>query len=170
LAGRKWLKNFLRRNPQISVITPEGLPLSRARGFTPESVFPLFFNVRTCKGHHSTQSCKTSQLRRNRHPYCTAQTHENISIERQASDNFSSIRRTGVPCDSRHLYESNWTLHSTVTCKNKKKYERRSDEWLTDWTNPRVPSPLGGYRARFFPSGFFISSNIQRRQKKILLS
>jgi len=36
-AGRKWLKNFLRRHPQISVRTPEGLPLSKARGFTPES-------------------------------------------------------------------------------------------------------------------------------------
>jgi len=37
-AGRKWLKNFLRRHPQISVRTPEGLSLSRARGFTSESV------------------------------------------------------------------------------------------------------------------------------------
>jgi len=32
-AGRKWLKNFLRRHPQISVKNPEGLSLSRARGF-----------------------------------------------------------------------------------------------------------------------------------------
>jgi hypothetical protein len=31
--GRKWLKNFLRRHPQISVRTPEGPSLSRARGF-----------------------------------------------------------------------------------------------------------------------------------------
>ena len=37
-AGRKWLKNFLHRYPQISVRTPEGLSLSRARGLTPESV------------------------------------------------------------------------------------------------------------------------------------
>jgi hypothetical protein len=37
-AGRKWLKIFLRRHPQISVRTPEGLSLSRARGFNPESV------------------------------------------------------------------------------------------------------------------------------------
>jgi hypothetical protein len=41
-AGRKWLKNFLRRHPQISVRTPEGLSLSRARGFTPESVAQFF--------------------------------------------------------------------------------------------------------------------------------
>ena len=37
-AGRKRLKNFLHRHPQISVRTPEGLSLSRARGFTLESV------------------------------------------------------------------------------------------------------------------------------------
>jgi hypothetical protein len=42
-AGRKWLKNFLRRHPQISVRTPEGLSLSRAWDFTPESVVQLFF-------------------------------------------------------------------------------------------------------------------------------
>jgi len=41
-AGRKWLKNFLRRHPQISVRTPEGLSLSRARGFTPEPVAQFF--------------------------------------------------------------------------------------------------------------------------------
>ena len=35
-AGRKWLKKFLRRHPQISVRTPEGLSFSRARGFTPK--------------------------------------------------------------------------------------------------------------------------------------
>jgi len=42
-AGRKWLKNFLRRHPQISFRIPEGLSLSRARGFTPESVALIFF-------------------------------------------------------------------------------------------------------------------------------
>jgi len=41
-AGRKWLKNFLRRHPQISVRTPEGLSLSRARDFTPESIAQFF--------------------------------------------------------------------------------------------------------------------------------
>ena len=40
--GRKWLKNFLRRHPQISDRNPEGLSLSRARGFTPESVAQFF--------------------------------------------------------------------------------------------------------------------------------
>jgi len=41
-AGRKWLKNFLRHHPQISVTNPEVLSLSRARGFTPESVAQSF--------------------------------------------------------------------------------------------------------------------------------
>jgi len=91
------------------------------------------------------------QLRRNRYHYCTAQTHENISIERQASYNFSSIRRTGIPCDSRHMYESNWTLYSSITCISKKKYERRTDEWLTTWINPRVPSLGMDTEWDFFP-------------------
>jgi len=34
--GRKWFKNFLHRLQEISVTIPEGLSLSRARGFTPE--------------------------------------------------------------------------------------------------------------------------------------
>ena len=33
----------------------------------------------------------------------------------------SSIRRSGISCDSRHIYESNWTLHLSVTCISKKK-------------------------------------------------
>jgi hypothetical protein len=37
-AGRKRFKNVLHRHPEISVRTPEGLSLSRARGFTHESV------------------------------------------------------------------------------------------------------------------------------------
>jgi hypothetical protein len=39
--GRKRFKNFL-CHPEISVRTPEGLSLSRVRGFTPESVPQLF--------------------------------------------------------------------------------------------------------------------------------
>jgi hypothetical protein len=73
------------------------------------------------------------------HHYCTAQTHENIRIEREASDIFCSIRRSGISCDSRHLSESNWPLHSSVTCISKKIYETRTDEWHTTWINPRVP-------------------------------
>jgi len=49
-AGRKRLKFFPLLHPQISVRTPEGLSLSRARCFTPESV-AQFLNLRTCNGH-----------------------------------------------------------------------------------------------------------------------
>ena len=40
--GRKWLKNFLRRHQEISVKSPEGLSLSKARCFNPESVAQYF--------------------------------------------------------------------------------------------------------------------------------
>jgi hypothetical protein len=79
-------------------------------------------------------------LRRNRHHYFTAQTHDNIRIERQASDIFCSIHITRISCDSRRLYKSGWTLHSSVTGISKKIHETRSDEWHTAWINPRVPS------------------------------
>ena len=60
----------------------------------------------------------------------------------QASDIFCSIRRTRISCDSSQLYESYWTLHSSVICISKKICETRSDEWHTAWINPRV-SALG---------------------------
>jgi hypothetical protein len=41
-AGRKWLGNCLRCHPQISVRTPKGLSLSRARGFTAKSLVQIF--------------------------------------------------------------------------------------------------------------------------------
>ena len=63
-----------------------------------------------------------------------------IRVKRQASDIFFSIRRSGISCDSRQLYESNWTLHSSITCISKKIYWTRTDEWHTAWINPRVPS------------------------------
>ena len=121
------------------------------RSFSPESVARFFLNLRTHTRHHSTQSCKTLQLRRNRHHYCTEQTNENIRNERQASDIFSSIRRSGISCDSHHLYEFNWTLHSSVTCISKKKYETRTNEWHTAWINPRVPSLGMNTERHFFP-------------------
>jgi hypothetical protein len=75
-AGRKWLKNFLYRHPEISVRTPEGLSLSWAQFF--KSMNPQW-----------TSFNKTLQLQQNWHHYCTAQTYENTGIERQAADMLS---------------------------------------------------------------------------------
>jgi hypothetical protein len=61
-----------------------------------------------------------------------------IRIDRQTSDMLCSIRRRGISCDSRQIYESNWTLHSSVTSISKKIYETRIDAWHTTWINPRV--------------------------------
>ncbi|KAI4455516.1 hypothetical protein MML48_9g00004454 [Holotrichia oblita] len=41
-AGQKWLKNFLRRHPRLSIRTPRGLSLARATAFTPEAVKKFF--------------------------------------------------------------------------------------------------------------------------------
>jgi len=52
---------------------------------------------------------------------------------------------------SHQLYESNCTLHSSVTRISKKKYETRSDEWHTAWINPHVPSLRVDTERDFFP-------------------
>lgn len=41
-AGKTWLRNFLRRNPELSVRTPQGLSFARANNFTPEAVSQFF--------------------------------------------------------------------------------------------------------------------------------
>ena len=65
--------------------------------------------------------------------------HKHMKIL-ELKDMFRSIRRTGISCDSRQLFESNWTLHSSVSCISKKIYETRTDEWHTARINPHVPS------------------------------
>jgi hypothetical protein len=42
-AGKKWMRNFLKRNSQLAVRTPQGLSFARAKSFTPEAVsrFPI---------------------------------------------------------------------------------------------------------------------------------
>ena len=67
------------------------------------------------------------------------------------SDIFSSIRITGITCDRCHLYESNWTLYSSVTCIAKKIYETRTDELHTAWINPCMPSLRADTERDFCP-------------------
>jgi len=148
-AGKKWLRKFISRHPQISVRTAEWLTLSRASGLTPESVAQLFINLRTRNGYHSTYSCKTLQLWQSRHHYFTAQTHENIKTEskRQISSLQSAERGslvTAVNCMGptgpfippllyfrEKLWNKNWWI------------AHRLDQ------STRV-IPRGGHRARFF--------------------
>lgn len=47
-AGRKWLKNFFHRNPQISIRQPQGLSMARAKGFNPEDVSKFFDFYEPC--------------------------------------------------------------------------------------------------------------------------
>lgn len=44
LAGKKWLKGFLNRNPQLSMRSPQGISAARVKAFTPENV-QIFFDI-----------------------------------------------------------------------------------------------------------------------------
>jgi len=142
------LKNFLCRNPQISVRTPEGFLLSRVRGFTPESVtqfFEIYEPAMDTIKHNPARlySCDKTSI--------TIVWHKHTKILGLKGKRQSSIRRMGIPCDSHQLCESNWTLHSSVTGIFKKKYEARTDEWHTAWINPRMPSLMVDTERDFFP-------------------
>jgi hypothetical protein len=43
-AGRKWLRGFLKRHPQLSLRKPQGTSMARVKGFSPENV-KLFFEL-----------------------------------------------------------------------------------------------------------------------------
>jgi hypothetical protein len=43
-AGKKWLKGFLKRHPQLSFRKPQGTSIARVKGFSPENV-KLFFEL-----------------------------------------------------------------------------------------------------------------------------
>ena len=102
--------------------------------------------------------------------YFTAQGDQNICVELQISDIFCSVLRTWISCDFFEIYLSIWTLHSSVTCISKEVYESRTDELLTAWITPRVPS-FGVDKYRYFhPMGFLISSYKQSRQNMTLFS
>lgn len=41
-AGKKWLRNFLRRHPELSVRSPQAISNARVRGFNQENVAAFF--------------------------------------------------------------------------------------------------------------------------------
>ena len=42
MAGKKWLRNFMKRHPQLCYRTPRSVSISRAKGFTKENVDAFF--------------------------------------------------------------------------------------------------------------------------------
>lgn len=52
IAEIECVRNFLRRNPRISLRTPEGCSLSRATFFNPHNVKKFFDNLKSAMDRH----------------------------------------------------------------------------------------------------------------------
>lgn len=44
---------------------------------------------------------------------------------------FNPPPQKGIVCNNSHLYDSNWTPHSSASFISREKYEARNDEWHT---------------------------------------
>ena len=148
---RKWLKNCLRCHQGISVTTPEVIH-SQKRGVSLlNQQLSIFKSTNPPCTPFSIILQDLTIATKPASPLYRTNTRKYIGIERQASHIFCSVRRTGISCDSRQLYESNWTLHSSVTGIAKKIYETSTDEWRTAWINPRVQSLGVDTERDFYP-------------------
>jgi hypothetical protein len=135
MAGRKRLKNFLCHYPEISVRTPEGLTLSRARVFTPESVAQFFEIHEPAMGtiqHNPPRlyNCNETGIIIVQHKHMKILgmkgKHQISSVESAECGFLVTV----ITC----------TSSTSITCTSKKKYETRTDEWHTAWINPQFPS------------------------------
>ena len=103
--GRKLLNNLLRRHQETSVTTPEILHCQE-RGVSLLNQYIIIFKATNplCTPFNIILQDLTNATKPA--PLLYSTTHENIRIERLASDIFCSIRRTGFSYDSRQQYES----------------------------------------------------------------
>jgi hypothetical protein len=105
--------------------------------------------------------------RQNLHHYCTAQTHKNIRIERRQ---ISSVQSTEwgslVTVVNSVIPNGHFILLLLVFAIKYMKPELMNGTPRLDQSTHAIP--WSGYRARFSPSDFFISSYIQNQQTKIL--
>ena len=76
--------------------------------------------------------------------------HKHIRTERQASDIFSSVRRSGIFCKSSNVrvqLDTSFLRYLYL----QEKYETRTDEWHAAWVNPRMPSLGVDTERDFYP-------------------
>jgi len=99
------LNNLLRRHQETSVTTPEILHCQE-RGVSLLNQYIIIFKATNplCTPFNIILQDLTNATKPA--PLLYSTTHENIRIERLASDIFCSIRRTGFSYDSRQQYES----------------------------------------------------------------
>ena len=160
--GRKWLINFVRHHQEISVTTPEVHSQERGASFLNQQLSIFKSKTPLCTPFNIILQDYTIAMK-------PAQTHENIRIERQRLYILFNLQSGSL------LWQSStvWVLMDISFLRY---FYCQENIWNQNgWMAHRLDQsaraiPRSGYTARFSPSGFLISSNIQRRQNKILLS
>ena len=134
------VENFLRRHPQISVRTPEGLSISRARGFTPESVaqfFDIYEPAMNTIKHNPARlyNCDKTGISivQHKHTKILGLKGRRQISSLQSAERGSLVRVVTCISPTGHLIPP-------LLPFPRKKHETRNDEWHTAWINPRVPS------------------------------
>ena len=112
--------------------------LSRARGFTPQSVSQFFFLIYE-SAMYTIQHNPARLYNCDETDITIVQQKHTTILGSKDKRQISSVQYADRGSLLTVVTWVQLELHSSVTCISKKIYETRSDEWLTVWINPRVP-------------------------------
>ena len=111
----------------------------KSEGFHSWASSSVFLDLRTRYVHHSTQSCKTLQLQRNRHHYLQHKHTKILGLKGKRQISSVQTAERGSLVTVVNCMSQNGQFISPLLVFPKI-YETRPDEWHTVPINPRVPS------------------------------
>jgi hypothetical protein len=137
--GKKWMRNFLKRNSQLAVPTRDGFSFARAKGFTPKAVSRFFYISETVmdKIHHSP-----SRLYKCDETGITVVPHKHTKVvdlkgKRQIAALQAAERRTLITIVTCMILSGHFVPPSVIFPRNK--YETGTNAWHTSWFHLCLP-------------------------------
>ncbi|KAJ8968235.1 hypothetical protein NQ317_011351 [Molorchus minor] len=122
-AGKKWLKNFMKRHRELSVRTPQGISYVRAKGFTQEAVTKFFgiYEPILEKIKHSPSrlyNCDETGITIVQHKHTKV-----VGLKGKKTNRGLTSSRARFTYHSGYLYEPSWTLYPSSSNFSSEKYE-----------------------------------------------